>query len=66
MYKVPPLEVLYALIDRCGVCLYRRVAFFAVPHGADVLRSDVVWLKARGKGDVFERVVGRYQVHVTR
>jgi hypothetical protein len=28
------VERLYGSIDCCGVGLYRRVAFFAVPHGA--------------------------------
>jgi hypothetical protein len=53
VYKVPPLQGLYGLIDRCGVCLDRRVAFFAVPHGAgrpDDVCGDVGFKhKARGR-----------------
>lgn len=54
---------LYGLIDRCGVCSYRRVAFFAVPHGAGRLADDVVGDVVFGarETDVFE--VG---CHLTR
>jgi hypothetical protein len=45
---------LYGLIDRCGVCSYRRVAFFAVPHGAvrlAMMSVGVTSSEGRREGD---------------